>query len=258
MRKAGEVMFADVFQEGGHSKGCGVVEYATEAEAQKAIASLNDTTLEGTDRPIFVREDRIANYDGGFRGRGRGRGMMGFPMRGRGYMVRGQPMMIPNGRGMMMGGRGMMLPNRGMVPHRGPLMRGGPMMFPRGGYMMPPGPIMIPPGMIPPGQGGYPYHPMGPVRPRGTGPVVEGSRANRQIFVGNLPYHTSWQDLKDLFNEVGTILRADIIVGPDGRSKGMGTVCFETEESAQKAIEKMNEFELEGRVIHVSKDKFAK
>jgi RNA recognition motif-containing protein len=38
----------------------------------------------------------------------------------------------------------------------------------------------------------------------------------------------------------------------------MGTVCFEAEESALQAIEKMNEYEMEGRTIYVTKDKFAK
>ena len=40
----------------GRSKGCGLVEYASQEEAAKAIAELNSTELEG--RLIFVREDR--------------------------------------------------------------------------------------------------------------------------------------------------------------------------------------------------------
>lgn len=40
----------------GRSKGCGLVEYASQEEAAKAIAELNNTELEG--RLIFVREDR--------------------------------------------------------------------------------------------------------------------------------------------------------------------------------------------------------
>ena len=135
-------------------------------------------------------------------------------------------------------------------------------MVVRGGYVVPPGSVVFPPHagavILPP----PPMHPFGKVPPRGrgrgAGPLVEGPRAGRQIFIGNLPYHTSWQDLKDIFADCGTILRADILLGPDGRSKGMGTICFETEESAQKAIEKMNEHEMEGRTIYVTKDKFAK
>ncbi|KAJ3169763.1 hypothetical protein HK101_011430, partial [Irineochytrium annulatum] len=55
MRKAGEVVFADILtQSGGRSKGCGVVEFETAEEAQRAIKDLNDTPFQG--RPVFVRE----------------------------------------------------------------------------------------------------------------------------------------------------------------------------------------------------------
>ena len=48
---------ADVMQEGpGRSKGCGIVVFADERDAQRAIAELNETELKG--RNIFVREDR--------------------------------------------------------------------------------------------------------------------------------------------------------------------------------------------------------
>ncbi|KAI9328836.1 hypothetical protein BDR26DRAFT_808192, partial [Obelidium mucronatum] len=56
-RKAGEVVFADVLtMPGGRSKGCGVVEFSTPDEADRAIRELNDTSLMG--RQVFVREDR--------------------------------------------------------------------------------------------------------------------------------------------------------------------------------------------------------
>ena len=57
MRQAGNVTHADVFKGGdGRSKGCGVVEYATAAEARHAIRVMHDSCI--NDRPIFVREDR--------------------------------------------------------------------------------------------------------------------------------------------------------------------------------------------------------
>lgn len=57
MREAGEVTRADIMTgPDGRSKGCGIVEYATEEEAKKAVETLNDTELNG--RQIFVREDR--------------------------------------------------------------------------------------------------------------------------------------------------------------------------------------------------------
>ncbi|CAG8616774.1 7929_t:CDS:10, partial [Ambispora leptoticha] len=58
----------------------------------------------------------------------------------------------------------------------------------------------------------------------------------RQIFVGNIPYSIGWQELKDLFRNAGNIIRADILIGHDGRSKGSGTVLFETPKDASHAI----------------------
>ena len=44
--------------------------------------------------------------------------------------------------------------------------------------------------------------------------------------MSNLTYEVQWQDLKDHMRNAGSVIRADIIVGPDGRSKGLGTVEF--------------------------------
>jgi len=174
MRQVGEVTFAKVIEDDqGRSKGCGIVEFALEEDALKAIETLSDTTIKDTERPIFVREDRVDSYESSrARGRSRARGGRG---RGRGR----------------------------------------------------------------------------------AGPMVDGPKAGRQVFVGNLPYSTSWQDLKDIFVEIGPILRADVLFGPDGRPKGHGTVCFENEGDAKKAIEQMNDHVVEGRKIHVSQDKYA-
>lgn len=67
-----------------------------------------------------------------------------------------------------------------------------------------------------------------------------------------------WQDLKDLFKQAGYVVRADI-AEEEGtkRSKGYGTVCFESADSAQKAIAMFNDMEYEGRMLSVKLDKFA-
>jgi len=80
---------------------------------------------------------------------------------------------------------------------------------------------------------------------------------DRQIFIGNLPYSTSWQDLKDEFRKCGKIVRADILMGPDGRPKGQGTILFESSDDAQKAIKTFNDTDFMGRIISVHEDKFA-
>lgn len=45
-----------------------------------------------------------------------------------------------------------------------------------------------------------------------------------------------WQDLKDLFRKAGTVLRADVSLGPDNRSRGYGTVLLASAEDAGKAV----------------------
>jgi len=83
------------------------------------------------------------------------------------------------------------------------------------------------------------------------------SSGGRQVYVGNLPYTTTWQELKDHFRSVGRVVRADTLTGADGRSKGSGTVLFESRHDAQKAIEVLNNTEFQGRTIFIQEDKFA-
>jgi hypothetical protein len=100
------------------------------------------------------------------------------------------------------------------------------------------------------GGGGRP--PRRPREPRGDAPApAAGAGApapasgesvkGRQVFVGNLPYHMSWQDLKDAFRPAGTVVRADILYLANGKSKGQGTVLFETKAEAQKSVGKQAE-----------------
>lgn len=83
------------------------------------------------------------------------------------------------------------------------------------------------------------------------------SDKGRKIVVWNLPYSLRWQELKDAFRQCGTVIRADILTQPDGKSKGVGTVLYETEEEAQRAINEMTGREIENRVIDCRLDRFA-
>ncbi|CAH7671915.1 hypothetical protein BY996DRAFT_3295930 [Phakopsora pachyrhizi] len=67
------------------------------------------------------------------------------------------------------------------------------------------------------------------------------SDSRTQLYVGNLPYRVRWQDLKDLFRKAGTVLRTDVSLTPENRSKGFGTVLFATRSDAQKAVEIYNQ-----------------
>ena len=76
---------------------------------------------------------------------------------------------------------------------------------------------------------------------------------NKKLYVGNLSYETTEDKLQKLFVEVGPVVSATIITDrASGRSKGFGFVEMETEQAAQKAIEKFNNYELNERNITVS------
>ena len=76
-----------------------------------------------------------------------------------------------------------------------------------------------------------------------------------RVYVGNLKYEVSWQDLKDHMRQAGTVLNADVLTNASGRSKGCGFVEFSSASEAEKAIATMNDTELKGRLIFVREDR---
>ncbi|HIA09230.1 MAG TPA: RNA-binding protein [Chromatiaceae bacterium] len=76
------------------------------------------------------------------------------------------------------------------------------------------------------------------------------------IYVGNLPYSLTEDDLKDAFNEFGDVTSASIIMDKfSGHSKGFGFVEMDDGEAASEAIQALNESALHGRNIRVNKAK---
>lgn len=76
---------------------------------------------------------------------------------------------------------------------------------------------------------------------------------NKKLHVGNLSYQTTEAELQQLFAEVGPVVSVAIITDrASGRSKGFGFVEMETEQAAQQAIERLNNYELGERSITVS------
>jgi cold-inducible RNA-binding protein len=76
---------------------------------------------------------------------------------------------------------------------------------------------------------------------------------NKKLYVGNLSYETTEDELQKLFVEVGPVVSATLITDrSSGRSKGFGFVEMETEQAAQEAIERLNNYELNQRTITVS------
>ena len=74
------------------------------------------------------------------------------------------------------------------------------------------------------------------------------------VFVGNLKYETKWQALKDHMRRAGNVDSANILEAPNGRSKGCALIKYQHPKEAQRAIQELNESELEGRKIFVQPD----
>ena len=76
---------------------------------------------------------------------------------------------------------------------------------------------------------------------------------NKKLYVGNLSYETTEDELRKLFVEVGPVVSVTIITDrSSGRSKGFGFVEMETEQAAQEAIDRLNNTELDRRTLTVN------
>jgi len=75
----------------------------------------------------------------------------------------------------------------------------------------------------------------------------------KKLYVGNLPYEISDDQLKEAFAKAGSVESVSIITDKfSGRSKGFGFVEMSSDEEAQKAIEMYNGKEFEGRTLTVN------
>ena len=75
----------------------------------------------------------------------------------------------------------------------------------------------------------------------------------KKLYVGNLAFQTTSQDLQQLFGQAGTVESAQIIEDRDtGQSKGFAFVEMSTEEEAASAIEQFNGKEVGGRMLKVN------
>lgn len=76
------------------------------------------------------------------------------------------------------------------------------------------------------------------------------------IYVGNVSYNSSEEDLGNLFAEYGTVNSVKIIINKHtGRSKGFGFVEMANDEDGQRAVENLNGYDLNGRNLRVDKAK---
>ncbi|HLL72471.1 MAG TPA: RNA-binding protein [Pyrinomonadaceae bacterium] len=74
-----------------------------------------------------------------------------------------------------------------------------------------------------------------------------------KLYVGNLNFKTSGEDLQELFGQVGTVESASVVMDRDtGRSRGFGFVEMATKEEGEAAIAQFNGKEFNGRNLSVN------
>ena len=77
-----------------------------------------------------------------------------------------------------------------------------------------------------------------------------------KLYVGNLAFQTTSQDLQELFSQAGTVQSASIVEDRDtGRSRGFAFVEMSTNAEAAAAIDQFNGKELGGRALKVNEAK---
>ena len=75
----------------------------------------------------------------------------------------------------------------------------------------------------------------------------------RRLYVGNLPYKATDEELTTLFSTVGDVASARVMRDmATGRARGFGFVEMTTDEAAAKAIEKLHQHQMDGRAIVVN------
>jgi RNA recognition motif-containing protein len=74
-----------------------------------------------------------------------------------------------------------------------------------------------------------------------------------KLYVGNLSYDTTEEDLRTLFTQAGTVTAVDLIKDRDsGRSKGFGFVTMGNQSELEKAIQMFNNYRLQERELNVN------
>lgn len=267
-----QVVFAQIIADtkSGRSKGCGIVEYATEEQAQIAIERFTHSELQG--RAIFVREDRENSNETYIPGKGadvssRNTSVYVWNLT---YGTSWQDLkdhmrragnvnsvtLLENSENGSSAGCGIVVYQKPAEAARAIRELNKSELNGR--------PIQIRPDY----KGGHPGGNSNAGRFGGRGgrgragggrgfSGLENPRAGdvssgKQVFVANLSYDTTRQDLENHFKQCGQIESANTTA-----RKGFGMVRFTSSEEAQAAIEHLHGVELQGRPLEVRLDKKA-
>ena len=79
--------------------------------------------------------------------------------------------------------------------------------------------------------------------------------ARFRVFVGNLPFAATEEELREMFERFGTVVSVTVMTDETGRPKGFGFVNMESAIAGAKAVEAINGSELHGRELNVSEGK---
>ncbi|XP_055902380.1 myelin expression factor 2 [Eupeodes corollae] len=80
-------------------------------------------------------------------------------------------------------------------------------------------------------------------------------KRNCRVYISNIPYDYRWQDLKDLFRRiVGSVEYVELFHDESGKARGCGIVEFKDPDNVEKALEKLNRYEINGRELVVKED----
>lgn len=223
-RRAGTVLRADVhLTPENRSRGMGSVLFAAEEDALRALAMLDGYSWQGCVLDVQLEHEHV--YVNGKRLAPELDGTRAAPQPR-------APGLPPSGALSGVGNDLMYMPPAESLPMHWPLPP-APHYPPSytGGAARAPAPSSVPSAPLP-----YP---------------------GRVLFIGNLPFHCQWQDLKDLFRAAGNIQRADVALNAEGRSRGFGTVLFASPEDAQNAVRLYHGYEFSGRTLKVHFDRLA-
>jgi RNA recognition motif-containing protein len=75
----------------------------------------------------------------------------------------------------------------------------------------------------------------------------------RRLYVGNLPYRATEEELTALFSRAGAVDNVQVMKdNVTGRARGFAFVEMATDEAAQKAVEEFHQYQMEGRALVVN------
>ncbi len=76
---------------------------------------------------------------------------------------------------------------------------------------------------------------------------------DNKLYVGNLPFRTTEEDLRSMFSQAGTVVSVSLIIDKEtGRSRGFAFVELSNQAEAEKAVSLFNNTQLENRTLKVN------